>query len=138
MKDYRIGRSRKSDIVLNDGSVSRRHAELVKAKDGRLYLIDCASSNRTFVRRQLRVGEKDRWVEIRQEFIRPDEPLRLGNVETTARELLSKLKPEPPGGQPGKDQNNRGGGGDGGDSKPRMPGPGAVLRGPDGRIIEEE
>ena len=37
---HRIGRHRTNDIIVDDATVSRHHAELTKATDGRYYLVD--------------------------------------------------------------------------------------------------
>ena len=78
-----VGRSRRSDVRLADRSVSRRHAELTMADDGRIYITDCASRFGTHVRS--RTG----WREIRQEFVDIDDMLRLGDCEVPVRELLA-------------------------------------------------
>lgn len=46
-----IGRSASSDLVLPDQSLSRKHAELCW-RDDQLYLVDCQSSNGTFLNAQ--------------------------------------------------------------------------------------
>lgn len=78
-----VGRSRTNDIRLADRSVSRRHAELTLADDGRIYITDCASRFGTHVRS--RTG----WRGIRQEFVDIDDMLRLGDCEVPVRELLA-------------------------------------------------
>lgn len=78
-----IGRSRRNDIHLTHRSVSRRHAELTMADDGRIYITDCASRFGTHVRS--RTG----WREIRQEFVEIDHILRLGDYEIPVRQLLA-------------------------------------------------
>jgi FHA domain len=49
MKLYHIGRALDNEIVVNDTTVSRRHAQLVVQDDGTVQLIDLNSSNGTFV-----------------------------------------------------------------------------------------
>ena len=78
-----VGRSRSNDVHLAHRSVSRRHAELVVADDGRIYITDCAS--RFGIHIQSRAG----WREIRQEFVDVDDILRLGDYEVPVRELLA-------------------------------------------------
>ena len=46
---FQIGRSEKSNIVLNDDVTSRHHAMLQCSDDGRFYITDLGSSNGTFV-----------------------------------------------------------------------------------------
>ena len=79
-----VGRSRRNDIRLGHRSVSRRHAELTVADDGRIYLTDCASRYGT----RLRSGAG--WREIRQGFVDLDDIVRLGDFEVSVRELLAR------------------------------------------------
>ena len=81
--EYRIGRS-DADIVIDDPTVSRQHAELVRTADGRYFLTDCVSTGGTFVRRD---GE---WRRIRQEFVSADEPIRIGRGVWTAAGLVAR------------------------------------------------
>jgi predicted component of type VI protein secretion system len=84
-----IGRSPSADVVVADASVAPHHAELVITDDGRLYLTDCATDGGTW-----RQGEKGegvlRWQPVRQAFVGPDEPLRLGDHRCTASDLLRR------------------------------------------------
>lgn len=88
---FLIGRSREADIVIDDATVSRRHAELVAGADGTWYLTDRGSSGGTWRR------EAGGWVPIRQDFVRAGERLRLGGFECTVDELLRRI---PGGGAP--------------------------------------
>jgi len=45
----RIGRSEKSNVVLNEDPVSRNHAMLQCSDQGKFYITDCGSRNGTFV-----------------------------------------------------------------------------------------
>lgn len=85
MKAYMIGRSPKVDIVVSHSTVSRRHAELLFTENGRYYLNDCGSKNGT------RVRQHGRWTRIKQTFVTRDQPLRLGEYETTARRLIASM-----------------------------------------------
>ena len=78
-----VGRSRRNDVRLAHRSVSRRHAELTVADDGRIYVTDCASRFGTHVR------SHTGWREIRQEFVDIDDILRVGDHEIRVRELLA-------------------------------------------------
>lgn len=49
MRLYHIGRALDNEIVVNDTTVSRRHAQLLVQEDGSVQLIDLNSSNGTFV-----------------------------------------------------------------------------------------
>ncbi|MEW6731926.1 MAG: FHA domain-containing protein [Acidobacteriota bacterium] len=44
-----IGRARDNSVVLNDESVSKFHARLILDEQGRLLLVDCGSTNGTFL-----------------------------------------------------------------------------------------
>ena len=46
---FRIGRSDKNNVVLNDDLASRSHAMLQRSDEGRFYLSDLGSSNGTFI-----------------------------------------------------------------------------------------
>jgi pSer/pThr/pTyr-binding forkhead associated (FHA) protein len=84
MKIHTIGR-KGADIVLDDESISRRHAELTVTDDGRYYLVDCGSSNGT----ELRTGNG--WKAIRQEFVQPEDEVRFAGREVmTVRELVRR------------------------------------------------
>lgn len=82
---YLIGRSGEADVVLEDMSVSRRHAELVAGRDGAWYLTDRASSGGTY-----RL-DAEGWAPIRQEYVHPGERLRFGSFECTLDHLLRGL-----------------------------------------------
>lgn len=82
MKTFTIGRTEKSDVRIDDKSVSTRHAELVITVGNELFLTDCASSNGTFVWRQ---GD---WQSVRQDFVRIDEKLMFGRSELSVNDLL--------------------------------------------------
>ena len=82
---YLIGRSGKADIMLEDMSVSRLHAELVAGRDGTWYLTDRASSGGT-----CRLDAQG-WAPIRQAYVQPGERLRFGGLECTLDDLLHGL-----------------------------------------------
>ena len=81
----RIGRARDVDVRVESQSVSRAHAELMVFEDdpGRFQISDLGSTNGTFVRRD------GQWRRIERELVAADEPLRIGDFETTAMELQS-------------------------------------------------
>lgn len=82
MTSYRIGRSPEADIIVDDSSVSRKHADLIIARDGRYCLVDLQSMNGSFRRRG------SRWVRLSRDYVAADEPIRLGSVETNVSDLL--------------------------------------------------
>jgi pSer/pThr/pTyr-binding forkhead associated (FHA) protein len=88
MKAYTIGRGQKADIVVADASVSRVHAELVSTDDGRYYLTDCGSTYGTFIQRD------NAWKRIRQVYVRARDPVKLGEYETSAAQLMDMLPAE--------------------------------------------
>lgn len=81
-----IGRSPSADVVLADTSVAPHHAELVITADGRLHLTDCATDGGTWVEGE--GASSSAWRPVRQDFVRPDQLLRLGDYECTAGDLL--------------------------------------------------
>ncbi len=66
----RLGSSRSGDVILNDNTVSRRHAEIVRAREG-ILLRDLGSRNGTFV------GP----IKIREVFLGSDTRFRVGRTE---------------------------------------------------------
>lgn len=82
MKIYTIGRSGTNDLVLNDRSVSRRHAEL-HVDHGRYHLVDLGSTNGTYVR------DGNDWAKIDQAYVAADERIMLGDTVTTVGALLA-------------------------------------------------
>ncbi len=100
MKSYRVGRGREVDIMVSDATVGRLHAELVSYPDGRFLVRDLHSTNGTFVR----AGTG--WQRLDNDYVQPDQRLRLGDYETSARELIAlsmrqaaRQQPEPLGKQ---------------------------------------
>ncbi len=101
MRTFIIGRSRYSDIVLIDQSISPRHAELVITDDGRHHLTDCWSDlglwriridQTTF--KEINNGSLSthgNWQRFRQAFVHPNEPVRIGNYDCTTTSLLSQI-----------------------------------------------
>jgi hypothetical protein len=88
-----IGRSPSADVVIADASVAPHHAELVITDDGRLYLTDCATDSGTWT---MSDGQSaSGWQPVRQGFVRPDQPLRLGDHECTAGDLLRSSRGAP-------------------------------------------
>ena len=80
---YLVGRDPRCECRVDDPSVSRRHAEVVAAPDGRFYVTDCASTGGTFV---LRGGE---WTRIRQAWVGPADRIRFGGREMAAADLAA-------------------------------------------------
>jgi pSer/pThr/pTyr-binding forkhead associated (FHA) protein len=92
MDIFTIGRA-DADVVLDDPekTVSKHHAELTVGEDGRsLYLVDCGSSNGTFVQRD------GRWERIKQERIKEDDIVRFGSSKVRIRELIKRLPQRKP------------------------------------------
>ena len=83
---FSIGRDDTNDIVVEDSSVSRCHAELrVDAND--IVLVDLESLNGTHIR------EDGRWIEIARASVKAGEPILLGEVVITPEALLSRIDP---------------------------------------------
>ena len=105
-----IGRSPSADVVIADASLAPHHAELVITDDGHLYLTDCATHGGTWVMSDGPTATG--WQPIRQGFVRPDQPLRLGDHECTADDLLRRHRGAPahpsPGGDGGSQRRVRG------------------------------
>lgn len=84
---FTLGRGRDADIRYpDDPGVSRRHLELTLTGDGRLYLIDAASTNGTFAWRD------GAWRRLAQDFVAAHETLRVGKQEVPVAALLKRLQ----------------------------------------------
>lgn len=87
MRRYRIGRADTNDIVLNEVSVSREHAELIKVNRGVFLLKDLGSTYGT----SARLGSD--WHLVTAENVNYDTPIRIGEFETTVAHLLREIDP---------------------------------------------
>lgn len=112
MKTLVIGRSPFADVVIADPTVAPHHAELVLTGDGRLYLTDCASPGGS---RRGRAGDGGAivWEAIRQDFVEPDEALRLGQHPCTAAALIKAAHGDGAGAGAAGGGSERGDGGEG-------------------------
>ena len=81
VKTFIIGRHQNCDLVLDDTSVSRQHAEVVPMPDGHYYITDRNSTGGTFVH-----GDSG-WEQIRQHFVKTTDRLRLGDYEIDVSRL---------------------------------------------------
>lgn len=102
LKTLVVGRSAFADIVIADESVASHHVEIVVTDDGRLYLTDCGTETGTWRQSGGRGAggeargndsrEQPPWHPMRQGFVRPDEPLRLGEHRCTADDLVGRAR----------------------------------------------
>lgn len=91
MVTYSIGRDGGNDVVIDDLSVSRRHARIEEIGDDRYMIIDLASSNGCYVE------QSDAWQLFAEAEVQATDALMLGEYRTTARELIRLVaKPRPP------------------------------------------
>jgi pSer/pThr/pTyr-binding forkhead associated (FHA) protein len=81
-KSFTIGRDRSVDIPLADPSVSRLHAEMHLIEPDRLFLIDCNSSNGTWL---FRDGAPRR---IQQDTVHSSEHVQFGSVSIAVSDLI--------------------------------------------------
>jgi len=89
---YSIGRDEGNDIVIEDISVSRRHARIEELGDGRYIVIDLGSANGSYV------DQSKDWQQFTEAEVMATEALMLGEYRTTARDLIRRvIKPRPPG-----------------------------------------
>lgn len=82
MDHMNIGRSSGNDVILENLTVSRRHAEISSRADGLYDVTDLDSTGGTFVHM------KGKWVQFEKATVRGDEPLRMGNQKITVNDLL--------------------------------------------------
>ena len=104
IRTYVVGREVECDVALDDGSVSRLHAEVVRLADGGLFVTDRASRNGTFVL------EGGQWRPIRQAFVGPRDHMRFGDHRLTGAELGRLCLGEGGGTPPGPTPMAEGGG----------------------------
>lgn len=87
MKRYMIGRAETNDIVLQEPSVSREHAELTKIGRGVFLLRDLGSTYGTSAR------PNSDWHLVTGENVTYTTPIRIGEFETTVAQLLREVDP---------------------------------------------
>lgn len=83
MTSYKIGRGSENDIVIDDASISRSHAELISLPDGRFSVRDLGSSNGTMVQ------GANGWEMVDEATVERDQPIRLGKRMATPNELVA-------------------------------------------------
>lgn len=89
---YSIGRDEANDIVIEDLSVSRRHARIEELGDGQYIVIDLGSANGCYVE------QSEDWQQFAEAEVMATESIMLGEYQTTARDLIRRVtKPRPPG-----------------------------------------
>lgn len=93
IKTYLLGRDPSCDYHITENTVSRRHAEVIFARDGRFYVTDRGSTSGTFV---LTGGE---WKSVRQSYVEPTARIRFGRYEMAAARLMA-LREDGSEGQP--------------------------------------
>ena len=94
MQKYSIGRDTANNIVLNENSVSRRHAELILNDNGAIFIKDLASSNGTLVNGK-RISELQ---------LQKGDMLKFGNISFNWEQYLNSHQkiPASPVNNPGK------------------------------------
>ena len=83
--NWTLGRGASCELRFDDDTVSRRHARLAVDAEGQWTLEDLGSSNGTWRR------EAGRWVGVSRAHVALDDPLRLGERETSLRALLERF-----------------------------------------------
>lgn len=82
-----IGRAVSCDLILEDATVSRWHAQLELAEDGYLWLCDNHSSNGTFL------GRQGQWVRVERATLCEEDRVRFGDREVPVEGLLALFEP---------------------------------------------
>lgn len=82
MRLIRLGRSAENDVVVDNASVSRRHAELVLTDNGNCFLTDCNSTGGTFV------ASNGQWEPVRQAYVDRSAEIRLADQIVDLREIV--------------------------------------------------
>lgn len=81
-RSYIIGRSDRCDLQIMKGTVSREHAELIIATNGRIMLSDRCSTHGTFLQCP------DGWRKIEHEMVSRDARVRFAELEMTVAKLV--------------------------------------------------
>ena len=84
-QSYIIGRDPSCDIVLEDDSVSRQHADLIVNEKGIFLLIDRDSTNGCFI---LREGT---WEIVTQEIISIEDIVKFGEAKMSVKDMISSI-----------------------------------------------
>lgn len=84
---FSIGRDRGCDIPLADDSVSGHHAELEFLADGKLLLVDCQSTNGTYL-----IGAGGQTTRVRQTLVSPLDQVRFGAVTLNLGDIIAALR----------------------------------------------
>jgi len=82
-----IGRRPGLDITLDDASVSTLHAEVWIFPDNSVFVVDCRSSNGTFL-----VGPDGQPTPISQAWVKPTDVLLAGRKQVEIRTLFQVLQ----------------------------------------------
>ena len=77
-----IGRSTECNLVLDDDSVSRLHAEIEVTKEGYLSVRDANSHNGTFLHRN------GRWIRVRRVVLGTQDRIRFGEREVPLDQIV--------------------------------------------------
>ncbi|MFA9409142.1 MAG: FHA domain-containing protein [Candidatus Dadabacteria bacterium] len=83
---YIIGRI--GDICIDSPTVSKRHAAII-IKNGRIYLRDLDSTNGTYL------VNDDELVNFIEGYVKPNQPIVIGNVKCTVYSLLAFIGDNP-------------------------------------------
>ena len=81
-----VGRDTHCDIVVDDVTVSARHAEVMLTRDGDVFVTDCGSTNGTFV---IRDGDR---CKVRQELVDGDDEVLFGECRFTLPTLIREIR----------------------------------------------
>ncbi len=83
LKFKTTGREPSCDLVLEHPSVSRTHARIELADDGRVFLLDVDSSNGTFLQRN------DSWIRVKRVSLCSGDRIRLGEKDVSLEQLTA-------------------------------------------------
>jgi hypothetical protein len=71
MKVVTIGRSSGNSVIINDGTISRNHCQIIRDDSGSFSIVDFGSKNGTFVNNRQITGEAR---------LNPNDAVRIGNI----------------------------------------------------------
>jgi hypothetical protein len=84
-RTFSVGRSDAADLRMSEPEISRRQVELTLTAEGRVFIVDCASSCGTSLWRD------DQWTPLVQGYVNEDDSIAFGTHKFRVKDLLHRL-----------------------------------------------